>query len=180
MSILNKLVLYPSLVYGATMEYFGMRTWYTRIDEHCILGALPMERNYKQIIENEKIKAILTLNEDHELYYSIPKNEWTRHGINYLQVPIKDYIGVADLEQIKQSVDFIKKHKEKNECVYVHCKAGRYRSALIVACYLISTKNMKPEQAISFLVTLRPHVILNVKRQLNAMHSYYEFLNKKY
>ena len=179
MSILNKIALYPSIVYGVAMEYLGMRTWYTRIDEHCVLGALPMERNYKQIIETEKVKAVLTLNEDHELYYSISKSEWARQGINYLQIPIKDYVGVASLEQIKKSVEFIKKHKEKNECVYVHCKAGRYRSALIVACYLIGTKEMKPEQAISFLVSLRPHVILNAKRQLNAMNGYYEFLNKK-
>ena len=102
------------------MEYCGMRTWYTRIDEHCILGALPMERNYKQIIAKENIKAVLTLNEDHELYYSIPKSEWLNNGVNYLQVPIKDYVGVANLEQIKESVEFIKMHKEKNECVYVH------------------------------------------------------------
>ena len=180
MSILNKLVLYPSLVYGAAMEYCGMRTWYTRIDEHCVLGALPMERNYKQIIANEKIKAVLTLNEDHELYYSISKEEWLNQGVDYLQVPIKDYVGVADLEQIKKSVDFIKKHKDQNECVYVHCKAGRYRSALIVACYLINTKKMRPEEATSMLVALRPHVILNIKRQLKAMHSYYDFVNKRY
>lgn len=180
MSIFNKLVLYPSIVYGVAMEYCGMRQWYTRIDGCVLLGALPMERNYKQIIENEKVKAVLTLNEDHELYYSIPKQEWNRHGIEYLQVPIKDYVGVADLDQIKKSVEFIKKYKDQNECVYVHCKAGRYRSALIVACYLINTKQMKPSEAISFLVALRPHVILNVKRQLNALHSYYDHLNEKY
>lgn len=176
MSFLNKLVLYPTIVYGVALEYCGLREWYTRVDNHCILGALLMKRNYKEIIQKENVKAVLTLNEDHELAYSVPRSEWLNMGVDYMQIAIPDYHGVASLDQIKMGVDFILKHKSMNQCVYVHCKAGRYRSALIVACYLINTNKMKPEEAAEYLKSIRPHVTLKFKRQSNAMNIYYDYL----
>jgi atypical dual specificity phosphatase len=174
MLLLNKLALYPTIVWGVVLEYLGIRKWYTRIDEHCIIGALPMLRNYEEILKKEKVNAVLTLNEDHELIYSVPRVMYERMGIEFYQISIRDYIGVASLEQIKSGVDFINKHKSMNQCVYVHCKAGRYRSALIVVCYLINSKNMKPQEAIDYLKSIRPHVILDKKRQTEAINKYYE------
>ncbi|RNA04995.1 phosphatidylglycerophosphatase and -tyrosine phosphatase 1-like isoform X1 [Brachionus plicatilis] len=179
MSFLCKLAFYPSIYYGIALEYLGLRKWYTRIDENCILGALPMKRNYLDIIRNEKISAVLTLNQDHELKWSVSKAEWENHGVDFLQVSINDFTGVANLDQIKQSLSFISKHKSKNQCVYVHCKAGRYRSALIVACYLILHKNMNPSEAVEHLKKIRPNVILEKERQLLALNKYFNYLNKK-
>lgn len=175
----GKLFLYPTICYGMALEYFGYRTWYTRIDDHCVLGALPMIHNYKTIVEKENIKALLTLNEDHELLYSIPKDEWLALNVSYKQMPILDYVGTPNLEQIKECVDFIDKHKKSNECVYVHCKAGRYRSALIVACFLIKDRKMEPFEVIKLLKELRPSVVLELPRQINAMNSYYDYLKSK-
>lgn len=176
MSLFHKLAFYPTVIYGVVLEYCGLRKWYTRIDEHCILGALPMQRNYKDIVQKENVKAVLTMNQDHELLYSISKAEWSSLGVEYLQVEVEDYIGVASLEQIEKSINFINKHKNLNQCVYVHCKAGRYRSALIVACYLINSKQMKPEEAIERLKNLRPNVILEKERQITALNKYYNHL----
>ncbi|CAF0879025.1 unnamed protein product [Brachionus calyciflorus] len=179
MSLFHKLAFYPTVLYGVTLEYLGFRKWYTRIDEHCVLGALPMKRNYKEIIQKENIKAVLTLNQDHELELSIPQKEWMNEGVDFLQVSVEDYTGVANLEQIEKSLTFITKHKNMNQCVYVHCKAGRYRSALIVACYLIHHKNMSPQEAIEHLKMLRPIVILEKKRQLDALDEYFKYLKSK-
>lgn len=180
-TFLNKLAVYPTIYYGCALEFLGIRTWYTRIDDYCILGALPMKRNYQKIIEKENIKAVLTMNENHELAYSIPAHEWKRLGIDYKQTPVIDYTGVASLEQIKDSVAFINKHRNMNHTVYVHCKAGRYRSALMTACYLINNNQFTPEAARDHLKNLRSHVILDKKRQMAAMHQYYDYLytNKK-
>lgn len=179
MSLYQKLTFYPTIFYGVALEYLGFRKWYTRIDEHCILGALPMKRNYRDIIEKERVKAILTMNQDHELEYSIPKSEWLNHGVEVLQVSVEDYTGVASLDQIEASMAFISKHRELNQCVYVHCKAGRYRSALIVACYLIREKQMKPEEAIQHLKNIRPNVILEKPRQVQALNNYFNHLKNK-
>ena len=176
MSLINKIAVYPTILYSMFYEYLGLRKWYTRIDEHCILGAIPMRRNFQQIIEQEKVKAVLTLNEDHELDYSVSKLDWERANIELKQVPVVDYVGVANMEQINASVEFIMKHRALNQTVYVHCKAGRYRSALIVTCYLIKSHKMTPSTAAAFIKKLRPHVMLDKKRQLNAMHEYYKNL----
>ena len=66
----HKLAFYPSVGYNVIMEYIGGRKWYHRIDEHCILGAMPLRHKCKDIIENENINAVLTLNESYELEYA--------------------------------------------------------------------------------------------------------------
>lgn len=100
-------------------------------------------------------------------------------GIDFKQIKVRDYIGVASLDQIKEGVDFILKHKSLNQSVYVHCKAGRYRSALMVACYLCHEKKMKPEEATQFLKNIRPIVVLENKRQMTALHAFYNHVNMK-
>lgn len=174
--IASKLAVYPSLIYAQMLELLGFRQWYTRIDKHVVLGALPLRRNYKQIISKENIQAILTLNQSHELEYSISKSEWISMGVDYKQIEIEDYIGVASLEQIKEAIEFINRHKGQEKSVYVHCKAGRYRSALIVGCYLINSCKFTPEQASEHLKLLRSFVIMDKPRQLNAMREYYNYL----
>lgn len=99
-------------------------------------------------------------------------------GIEFLQVEVRDYVGVASLEQIKAGVAFIQKHKNLNQTVYVHCKAGRYRSALMVACYLCHEKKMRPHEAVDLIQSIRPIVILNAKRQITALTDYYNHLNQ--
>jgi atypical dual specificity phosphatase len=158
------------------MEALGLIKWYTRIDEHCVLGAIPLRHNYKSIVENENIKAVLTLNNDHELVKSLSQSEWASMGIDYKQIGINDFVGLPDLEQIKEGVEFINKHRDMNQTVYVHCKAGRYRSALFVACYLIRSKNMHPREAVQYIRSLRPHVILHRSKQVNLMENYHQYL----
>lgn len=174
----SKLVVYPTLMYAQILEFFGLRQWYTRIDKHVVLGALPLRRNYKKILSDEDVKAILTLNQAHELDFSISKTEWARMNVDFKQIEIKDYVGVATLEQIKEAIEFINKHKCLDQTVYVHCKAGRYRSALIVGCYLINANRFTPEQASEHLKKLRSFVIMDKPRQLNAMREYYSYLYK--
>lgn len=67
MTIFHKLAYYPTIGYGILLEYLGLRTRYTRIDSHCILGALPFKNDCENLVKNENIKAVLTLNEPHEL-----------------------------------------------------------------------------------------------------------------
>jgi atypical dual specificity phosphatase len=42
--------------------------------------------------------------------------------------------------------------------VYVHCKAGRARSATVVLCWLVHSRRMTPEEAQRLLLKVRPHV----------------------
>ena len=53
-----------------------------------------------------------------------------------------DWNSVPSNEDIKKGVDFILKYRDLKppNSVYVHCKAGRSRSATIVACYLVKVR----------------------------------------
>lgn len=108
---------------------------------------------------------------------SLSQSEWKNLGCDYLRISIKDYYGVATTEQIHNAVSYINKHKALNNCVYVHCKAGRYRSALIVACYMASNNHhLNTQQIIKFIEKLRPFVILDRKRQIDAIDKYKSFI----
>ena len=48
-----------------------------------------------------------------------------------------DFTGTPTQGDIDKAVDFILGHRLKQNSVYVHCKAGRTRSATVVACYLV-------------------------------------------
>ena len=47
---------------------------------------------------------------------------------------------------------------EQGNTVYIHCKAGRGRSATVAICWLMSAKSMDPWQAQQHLLDHRSHV----------------------
>ena len=63
-----------------------------------------------------------------------------------------------ELADVEKAVEFIKGHADKDQSVYVHCKAGRARSATVVLCWLIKEHGMTPEQGQKLLLEKRPHV----------------------
>ena len=56
--------------------------------------------------------------------------------------------------------------------VYVHCKAGRARSATLVAAYLIEVEGFGVEEAIEVVRQARPHIKL-YKKHVEALKSFY-------
>lgn len=72
--------------------------------------------------------------------------KWKDVGVEFLQLATTDIFASPCQEKLRKGVDFINKFISSNEIsekefprpsVYVHCKAGRTRSATLVACYLI-------------------------------------------
>lgn len=59
-----------------------------------------------------------------------------------LRIPTLDFDAAPSVEDLEKGIAFINAFKEKNESVYVHCKAGRGRSALLVACYLVKVSSL--------------------------------------
>ena len=51
-------------------------------------------------------------------------------------------LGVApSQDKLLTGVDFIQRHGQLNQSVYVHCKAGRARSTTVVVCYLMKVRD---------------------------------------
>jgi atypical dual specificity phosphatase len=89
--------------------------------------------------------------------YRGPTAEYERAGIVQLRLPTIDFTSPT-LDDVERGVAFIGEHISRGVRVYVHCKAGRGRSATIALCWLIEARGATPEEAQTQLVKNRPHV----------------------
>jgi len=82
---------YPTLFYNVFMEKVTARRWYDRIDDNVILGALPFRSMASDLIKNENVKAVVSMNEDYELWLFSNNNEkWKEQDVEFLQLATTD------------------------------------------------------------------------------------------
>ena len=62
--------------------------------------------------------------------------EWARNGVQHHWFSTIDF-QPPTLPVIWQGLRVIDQFKAKKQCVYVHCKAGKGRSAVVTTCYLM-------------------------------------------
>jgi len=179
-SMLARVSFLPTLAYNVAMEKIGSRAWWNRIDQRVVLGALPFRgRNAQQIVDQEQVKGVVSMNEDYELKsFSNLGPQWASLGVKFLQLPTTDMFTSPDLKQLKQGVEFIRdiSSEAPSASVYVHCKAGRTRSATLVGCYLMEEYGHTPEKAVEFMQEKRPHIWLGSK-QWQALRDYHQQLD---
>ncbi len=60
-----------------------------------------------------------------------------------------------DLRVYRSSVEALMDLARRHPPVLVHCHAGRSRSAVVVAGYLVLSQEMEPEQALEFVKSKR-------------------------
>ncbi len=129
-----------------------LRRWWDPIDPHVVLGAMPMRRDVP-ILAGLGVRGVINMCRE----YRGPIAAYEKHGIEQLWLPTIDF-NPPSLEDVHRGVEFLDRLTSQNKTVYVHCKAGRARSATIVLCWLVHTKKMTPEQAQFHLLQCRPHV----------------------
>ncbi|ENN74534.1 hypothetical protein D910_07165 [Dendroctonus ponderosae] len=145
-----RVTFYPTLVYNVLMEKLTPRQWYNRIDDTVILGALP--------------------------FPSIATESWKKLGVEFLQLATVDIFATPCQSKLVEGVNFINKFVDSQKVVngistssvYIHCKAGRTRSATLVGCYLMKRYNWTPEQAVNCMKEKRPHILMH-KKQWEAL-----------
>ena len=156
------------------------------------------------------MKAVVSMNEDYELTaFSNTADKWKFLGIDFLQLATTDIFESPCQEKLFQGVVFINKYlaardripnlistslPENPGTVYVHCKAGRTRSATLVGCYLMMVivyletrcniplilililfqrNHWTPDQAVQHMRQCRPHILLHTK-QWHALRLFYK------
>lgn len=123
---------------------------YTKIIPRLYLGNIESAEDSK-FIKDKKIKAVLNCSKAHDI-----PNHFADKGIEYLRIPVDDSLKDRDFEKMSHllplAVEFINKHIniEKNNLL-VHCWAGRQRSAISVAAYLVKYHGMTPKEAVTFI-----------------------------
>jgi atypical dual specificity phosphatase len=143
----------PTLVYNVLLgRAFKVRRWWDYVDDRLILGALPF-RTDAQRLKSLGVTGVVNMCEE----YAGPTVEYGKLQIEQLHLPTTDYHH-PQLEYVELGAEFIERHTASGGCVYVHCKAGRARSATIVLWWLVRYRGMTPIEAQQQLLKARPHV----------------------
>ena len=148
-----RIVFWPTLGWNFLLgRVLGLRNWWDHIDSHVIVGAYPFSRDVASL-RGEGVAAVVNTCEE----YSGPVRQYAQHGIEQLHIPTTDFTHPR-LADVEAAVEFIQKYKLQNDTVYIHCKAGRARSATIAMCWLIKYRDMSAQEAQLHLLECRPHV----------------------
>lgn len=143
----------PTLGYNALLgRVLGVRNWWDAVDDTVIIGALPMIWDVRKLKELGVTGVVNTCEE-----YGGPVRRYKVAGIEQLHVPTVDFTHPS-MESVKAGVEFIERHSQAGGKVYVHCKAGRGRSATIVMAWLMKHDRLTPAEAQQRLLEARAHV----------------------
>lgn len=136
----------------------GRRYW-DAIDEHVVMGAMPLEQHVAPL-HALGVRGVVNMCEE----YGGPEASYARLGMSQLRLPTIDFTAPS-LEDVERGVAFIRAHAARGEKVYVHCKAGRARSATVVLCWLIERRGLSPEDALAFMRSRRRQVLARLHRR---------------
>lgn len=146
-------VFYPTLSWNyALARVFKRRNWWDSIDPNVIVGAYPFARDV-QAMSAAGVRAVVNTCEE----YDGPRVQYERHGIEQLRIPTTDFTHPR-LADVEMAVEFVEQHAAAGDVVYIHCKAGRARSATVAICWLMKYRNLNADQAQSLLLKSRPHI----------------------
>ncbi|KAF4009446.1 hypothetical protein G4228_000517, partial [Cervus hanglu yarkandensis] len=115
----------------------------------------------RQLVQDENVRGVITMNEEYETRFLCNSSkEWRKEGVEQLWLSTIDMTGVPTLSNLQKGVQFALKYQSLGQSVYVHCKAGRSRSATMVAAYLIQVYHWTPEEAIRAITKIRSHIYI--------------------
>ncbi|XP_011355336.1 phosphatidylglycerophosphatase and protein-tyrosine phosphatase 1 [Pteropus vampyrus] len=149
---LARVLFYPTLLYTmfrGKVPGRAHRDWYHRIDHTVLLGALPLRSMTRRVSRAGRPHRA-----------GRGRREWKRLGVEQLRLSTVDMTGIPTLANLQKGVQFVLKYQSLGQSVYVHCKAGRSRSATMVAAYLIQMYNWSPEEAVRAITKIRSHVYI--------------------
>jgi protein-tyrosine phosphatase len=128
---------------------------YNKICSKIYLGNIQCAKD-KDFFKNKNIKAVLNCSKDIPNYFYNNNKD-----IEYLRIPVDDSLKQVDFDKMFEffpiATEFINKHVnlQKNN-ILIHCYAGRQRSAICVAAYLVKFEGMKPHKACKMILDKRP------------------------
>ena len=137
------------------------QSWWHQIVPGLYLGGIPLsDQNHLEQIKFLGAGSVLAILEDdeaeNETFFSTPvrEHEWRASGIDYRRLSCPDMHPMS-MEELEESILWLNEQVEAGRTVYVHCKAGRGRSAMIVLAYLIVFQKMNLQDAIAYLSSIR-------------------------
>lgn len=162
---------YPSLWFNRLMCASGLWRRWNWVDEDVLIGAVPTRGDLRELREMQ-VGAIVNMCEE----FSGFESDLRALDIRQLYLPTLDYHSPS-AQRLQEGVDFIERQIGEGRKVYVHCKAGRGRSATLVLCYLIRRYGLEPRAAQTRLKAARPHVNSRLSER-QAVRDFAQLINQ--
>jgi atypical dual specificity phosphatase len=156
---LARLLFRPSLAIRRALATVAGRSWWVRVDERVLVGAFPSARDVEALAALG-VRGVVNLCAEAEG----PRAAYARLGLEELYLPVIDFAS-PDEQQTSQALAFIARHVASGARVYVHCKAGRGRSATIALCWLVEHERISAEEAMRKLRAVNPWIIAGIERR---------------
>lgn len=138
------------------------QSWWHPITEQLILGGIPLlNKNHEKKIRELNVQAVCAVIEPFEMQlttlFSVPVSpqKWNEQGVVFQRFSCSD-MEAMDLLQLEEAVAWIHSHILEKKKVYLHCKAGRGRSATLAVCYLMRFQKMSFKEAMQHVRSCRP------------------------
>ncbi len=172
---------WQTVLYETSLYYTKISggEWWTHLEPYNLyLGALPLENmGHKEAIADLGVTDVLVLAETFELetgWFNTPVKvcDWEERGIGVLQIPATDFLPLT-AEQIDLGIQYLTQTLDGGGTVYVHCKAGRGRSATVVIAYLMTVHDLTFDDAFALVKEQREQINLNTA-QRQAIYDYFD------
>lgn len=151
--IVARAIFYPTLGWNMLLgRWLKVRNWWDQVDPHVIVGAFPFARDVPRMAQ-DGVGAVVNTCEE----YEGPVEQYQKYDIKQFRIPTVDFTHPS-YKDVQRAVDFMIEQIADERVVYVHCKAGRARSATVVLCWLIQTTGMTAAEGQRLLLECRPHV----------------------
>ena len=182
-----------SLMYNIFSNWYMPQTyqWWNEMSNRLYVGAIPLKDNnilsyyYKSKSHCDELKElgitdVISVNKKFELNSAtlvsnpVSDNDYKNAGITQHIFETEDFKGIR-IETINHCIDLIENIlKNYNNKIYLHCKAGKGRSIIIYACYMIrKTPSVSVDDILLYIKGKRSISCLNTE-QLQNIHDYYE------
>ncbi|KAK6058441.1 dual specificity phosphatase, catalytic domain protein [Cooperia oncophora] len=154
--MLSSLAFYPSLGYNLLRNYLqpSKWTWYNRVDDVLLVGALPFKSMQDELIQKENVGGVVCCVEDFELNYAynaIRKEDWRDAGVQVHEIPMTDFFGSAARPQIDSAVQFIDSVAAKGKSVYDWRDAGVQVHEIPMTDFFGSAARPQIDSAVQFI-----------------------------
>eukprot|EP00924_Labyrinthula_sp_SR-Ha-C_P010777 maker-scaffold_35-snap-gene-1.54-mRNA-1 protein AED:0.00 eAED:0.00 QI:267/1/1/1/0/0/2/1145/269 len=173
------LSLYACLIHslkgkGVFARHAKRKFNYDEVTKNVLVGTQPVDIRSLKILKKEGVTAIISLNEEYELYIKSAKYHDDLLGrkkdkspvfcFNRLHLPTPDYQSPS-VEQLYEACDFIEENTKGASKVFVHCNGGKGRSAAVAAAWMLKSAADNGER-----LTVKS-VVKEMKRQRSCISS---------
>ncbi|HEV2139056.1 MAG TPA: dual specificity protein phosphatase family protein [Nitrososphaerales archaeon] len=131
----------------------------------------PASRGQLEWLIGQGVSSILSLTMD-----PLPKELVEGLPVEAGHIPLEDHLA-PDAESLDKGANYIIEKLKAGKTVLVHCLAGEGRTGCILAAYLIMTRKISGDEAISILRAIKPSFV--EYRQEGAVRSYAEVVERR-